>query len=65
MLYDAKDNEEEASSGPKGKSSLSKSADSSDDKDQEDNGTCAMYINVDGNIGGKGDKNIGAKGGSA
>ena len=65
MLYDAEDNEEEDLSGHKGESSSPKLLDISDDQDEEEDGTGAEDINGngDGNIGG--DRNTGARGGSA
>ena len=63
MVYDAEDNEEEASSWNEGEFPSSKSSESSDDKDEEDNRTGARDINCYGNRGG--DMNIGARGGSA
>ena len=63
VVYDAEDNEEEASSWHEDELPSSKSSESSDDKDEEDNRTGAKDINCDGNRGG--DMNIGARGGSA
>ena len=65
MLYDAEDNEEEDLSGHEGESSSPKLLDISDDQDEEEDGTGAEDINGngDGNIGG--DRNTGARGGSA
>ena len=64
MLYDTKDNEEEASLGHEGESSLSKSSDSSDDEDEEDDGTSAKDINGDGNCDNGGGRNTCTIGGS-
>ena len=65
MLYDTKDNEEEASLGHKGESSLSKSSDSSDDEDEEDDGTGAKDINGNSDGDGVSDRNTGVGRGSA
>ena len=61
VLYNAEDNQEEASSGHEGQSSLSNLSESSDDGDEEEDGNGAKDINNDGN--GGADKNNGAVGG--
>ena len=50
VLYNAEDNEEEASSGHEVKSSLSDSSDISDNKDDDDNITGYKDINCNGNV---------------
>ena len=49
MIYDAKDNEEEASLGHEGELLSTQSLESSDDEDEEDNVTVAKDINNDDN----------------
>ena len=69
MIYDAEDNKEEGSSGNEGESLTSKSLESSDNKDEENDRTGAEYINEDGygdvDRDGRSDSNTGAGGGSA
>ena len=60
MLYDAKENEEEASLVHKGESSLSDLSDSSDNEDEDDDRTDAKEINCNGDGNGGGDRNSGA-----
>ena len=70
MLYDAKDNKEEASLGHKGELSLSDSSENSDNKYEYDNRTGAEYIDCNGNSNGhvdgdgEGDRNTGDRAGS-
>ena len=61
LLYNAEDNEEEASLGHKGADSSKRS----EDKDEDDDVTSDKDINCDGNSDGGGDRNNGTGGGSA
>ena len=63
MLYNAKGNEEEASSWHEGELSSSDLSESSDDKYEYEDITCAKDINDNGD--GGGDRNTGARGESA